>query len=96
MASSLVNINTMYSRRLCRPCRCCTWRSDFVMVIPAEAVRQWVVVFPMRLRYFMNYAAGCLNRVAGIALREVQRATAGASTSTAARSYYSQLHLAPN
>ena len=28
--------------------------------------------------------AGCLNRAAGIALREVQRATAGASTSTAA------------
>ena len=28
--------------------------------------------------------AGCLNRVAGIALSEVQRATAGASTSTAA------------
>ena len=27
--------------------------------------------------------AGCLNRVAGIVMREVQRATAGASTSTA-------------
>ena len=65
-------------------------------VFPAVAVRQWVVVFPMRLRYFMNHAAGCLNRVAGIALTEVQRATAGASTSTAARSYYSQLHLVPN
>ena len=53
-------------------------------VFPAVAVRQWVVVFPKRLRYFMNHAAGCLNRVAGIAMREVQRATAGASTSTAA------------
>lgn len=73
MASSLVNVNTMYSRRLCRPCRCCTWRSDFVMVIPAEAVRQWVVVFPMRLRYFLNIDAGCLNRAAGIAMREVPR-----------------------
>ena len=65
-------------------------------VFPAVAVWQWVVVFPKRLRYFMNHAAGCLNRVAGIALSEVQRATAGASTCTAARSYYSQLHLVPN
>ena len=53
-------------------------------VFPAVVVRQWVVVFPKRLRYFMNHDAGCLNRVAGIAMREVQRATAGASTSTAA------------
>ncbi len=52
-------------------------------VIPAVAVRQWVVVFPKRLRYFMNLDAGYLNRVAGIAMREVQRAIAGASTSTA-------------
>ena len=47
------------------------------------AVRQWVVVFPKRVRYFRNIDAGCLNRVAGIVMREVQRATAGASTSTA-------------
>ena len=47
------------------------------------AVRQWVVVFPKRVRYFVNIDAGCLNRVAGIVMREVQRATAGASTSTA-------------
>ena len=53
-------------------------------VFPAVVVRQWVVVFPKRLRYFMNHDAGCLNRVAGIALSEVQRATAGASTSPAA------------
>ena len=52
-------------------------------VFPAVAVRQWVVVFPKRLRYFLNVDAGCLNRVAGIAMSEVQRATAGASTSTA-------------
>ena len=52
-------------------------------VFPAVAVRQWVVVFPKRLRYFLNVDAGCLNGVAGIAMSEVQRATAGASTSTA-------------
>jgi len=46
-------------------------------------VRQWVVVFPKRLRYFLNVDAGCLNGVAGIAMSEVQRAIAGASTSTA-------------
>ena len=44
--------------------------------------RQWVVLFPKRLRYFLNVDAGCLNRVAMIAMSEVQRATAGASTST--------------
>ena len=64
-------------------------------VFPAVAVRQWMVVFPKRLRYFLDRDADCLKRVAGIALREVQRATAGARTSTAARSYYSQLHLVP-
>ena len=53
-------------------------------VFPAVAVRQWVVVFPKRLRYFLDRDADCLKRVAGIAMREVQRATAGASTSTAA------------
>ena len=37
------------------------------------AVRQWVVVFPKRVRYFLNIDAGCLNRVAGIAMHEVQR-----------------------
>ena len=52
-------------------------------MFPAVAVRQWVVVFPKRVRYFLNIDAGCLNRVAGIVMREVQRATAGASTSTA-------------
>ncbi len=52
-------------------------------VYPAAAVRQWVVVLPKRLRYFLNVDAGCLNGVAGIAMSEVQRATAGASTSTA-------------
>ena len=52
-------------------------------VFPAVAVRQWVVVFPKRVRYFLNIDAGCLNRVAGIVMRELQRATAGASTSTA-------------
>ena len=51
-------------------------------VFPAVAVRQ-LVVFPKRLRYFLNVDAGCLNGVAGIAMGEVQRATAGASTSTA-------------
>ena len=45
--------------------------------------RQWVVVFPKRLRYFLNVDVGCLNRVAGITMSEVQRATAGSSTSTA-------------
>lgn len=52
-------------------------------VFPAVAVRQWVVVIPKRLRYFMNHDAGCLSQVARIAMSEVQRATAGASTSTA-------------
>ena len=42
-----------------------------------------MVVFPKRLRYFLNVDAGCLNGVAGIAISDVQRATAGASTSTA-------------
>ena len=55
----------------------------FPAVAVAVAVRQWVVVFPKRVRYFLNMDAGCLNRVAGIVMREVQRATAGASTSTA-------------
>ena len=43
-----------------------------------------MVVFPKRLRYFFDRDADCLKRVAGIAMREVQPATAGASTSTAA------------
>ncbi len=51
-------------------------------VFPAVAVRQ-LVVFPKRLRYFLDRDADCLKRVAGIAMSEVQRATAGASTSTA-------------
>ena len=68
---------------------CTTWRmveTAALMVehvFPSVAVRQWVVVFPKRVRYFLNIDAGCLNRVAGIVMREVQRATAGASTSTA-------------
>ncbi len=37
------------------------------------AVWQWVVVFPKRVRYFLNIDAGCLNRVAGIVMREVHR-----------------------
>ena len=55
-------------------------------VFPAVAVRQWVVVLPKRLRYFWNVDAGCLNRVAVIAMSEVQRATASTSTAQAARS----------
>ena len=35
------------------------------------------------LRPYSAIDAGCLKRVAGIVMREVQRATAGASTSTA-------------
>ena len=42
---------------------------------PAVSVRQWVVVFPKRLRYFLDRYADCLKPVAGIAMREVQRAT---------------------
>ncbi len=53
-------------------------------VFPAVGVRQWVVVFLKRVRYFLDRDADCLKRVAGIAMREVQRATAGASTCTAA------------
>ena len=53
-------------------------------VFPAVAVRQWVVIFAKSLRYFLDRAADCLKRVAGIVRSEVQRATAGASTSTAA------------
>ena len=49
------------------------------------AVRQCVVV-PKRLRYFLDRDADCLNWVAGIAMSEVQRATAGASTAAAGRS----------
>ena len=37
----------------------------------------------MEKEYGCSVDAGCLNRVAGIAMSEVQRATAGASTSTA-------------
>ena len=40
-------------------------------VFPAVAVRQWVVVFPKRVRYFLNIDAGSLNRVAGILRLEV-------------------------
>ena len=34
-----------------------------------------MVVFPKRLRYFLNVYAGCLNRVAGNTMSAVQRAT---------------------
>ena len=64
-------------------CAGCNTRRMVEHVFPAVAVRQWVVVLLKRLRYFLNVDAGCLNRVAGIAMSEVQRATAGASTSTA-------------
>ena len=64
-------------------CPGCNTRRMVEHVFPAVAVRQWVVVLLKRLRYFLNVDAGCLNRVAGIAMSEVQRATAGASTSTA-------------
>jgi len=53
------------------------------LVFPAVAVRQWVMVFPKRLRYVLNVDVGCLNGVAGITMRKVQRATAGASTCAA-------------
>ncbi|MDA1216860.1 MAG: transposase zinc-binding domain-containing protein [Chloroflexi bacterium] len=33
-------------------------------VFPTVAVRQWVVVFPKRVRYLLNIDAGCLKRVA--------------------------------
>ena len=52
-------------------------------VFPAVAGRQWVVVFLKRVRYFLNIDAGGLNRLSGIVIREVQRASAGASPSTA-------------
>ncbi len=52
-------------------------------VFPAVAVGQWVVVFPKRLRYFLDRDAGCLNCVAKTAKSDFQRATAGVSTSTA-------------
>ena len=38
-------------------------------VFPTVAVRQWVMVFPKRLRYFLDRDADCLKRVAGIAMR---------------------------
>ena len=44
-------------------------------MFPAVAVRQWVVVFPKRVRYFLNIDAGCLNRVTGIGTPDVRRAT---------------------
>ena len=42
------------------------------------------MVFPKRLRYFVDRDADCVKRVAGIAMSEVQCATAGAGTCTAA------------
>ena len=53
------------------------------LVFLAGAVRQWVMVFPKRLRYVLNVDVGCLNGAVGITMRKVQRATAGASTSAA-------------
>ena len=40
------------------------------------------MVFPTQVRYFLNIDAGCLNHT-GIVMREMQRATAGLSKSTA-------------
>ncbi len=51
---------------------------------PAVAMRQCVVVFAKLQRYFLDRYADCLKRVAGIAMREVPRATVGPSASTAA------------
>ena len=53
-------------------------------VFSAGPVLQWEVVFWKRLRHYLYLGAGCLNRFAGIALSEVERATAEASTSNAA------------
>ncbi len=50
----------------------------------SAAVRQCVEVCPKTLRYFLDGDADCLNRVVGIAMSEVRRAKAGASTSVAA------------
>ena len=35
-------------------------------VFPAVSVRQWVVVFPKRMRYFLDRDADCLKRVLGL------------------------------
>ena len=59
-------------------CAACNTRRMVEHVYPAVAVQQWVVVLPKRLRYFLHWDAGCPNRVVGIAMREVQRATARA------------------
>ena len=71
-------------------CASCNTRRMVVMaahlvehVYPAVAVQQWVVVLPKRLRHFFHWDAGCPNRVVGIAMREVQRATPRANTCTA-------------
>ena len=77
----------MQGRGVCAGCntRCMVEMAAHMVehVFPAVAVRQWVVVFPKRLRYFLNVDAGCLSGVVGIAMSEVQRAIAGASTSAA-------------
>ncbi len=44
-------------------------------VFPAVPVRQWVISFPKRLRYFLVRDASLLNRVVRIALSEVERTT---------------------
>ena len=46
------------------------------LVFPAVAERQWSVVLPKRLRHFLRWDAGCLDRVMGIPMRAVQCATA--------------------
>ena len=47
-------------------------------VFPKVAVRQWVVVFPKRVRYLLNIDARCLKLVAG---RGVVQAPAGCGES---------------
>ena len=67
-------------------------------VYPAVAVQQWVVVLPKRLRYFLHWDAGCPNRVVGIAMREVQRATARAYQHScgSARATCATIHQEPS
>ncbi len=42
-------------------------------VFPAEAVRQWVVTFPKRLRYYLLHDSKLFNRVVQIVQSEIQR-----------------------
>ena len=67
-------------------------------VFSAVAVQQWVVVLPKRLRYFLHWDAGCPNRVVGIAMREVQCATARAYQHScgSARATCATIHQEPS